>query len=130
MKVIAVTIISLSLASCISTQEMPIAPNVVRIDTSAKGLLFTGQAVPQTMRAAANATLARGYSHFKFADVVSQQGSEAAGVIATSSPSIATVSVTHANTATTGATVIMFHADELGAKDAFNAQEILRQYPQ
>ena len=59
---------ALMLAGCIATQEMPLAPNVVRIDTQAGGLLFTGQTVPQTMRAAANATLQRGYTHFKFAD--------------------------------------------------------------
>ena len=55
----------LALAGCITTQELPLAPNVVRLDTQSKGLLFTGQTVPQTMRAAAQATLNRGYTHFK-----------------------------------------------------------------
>jgi hypothetical protein len=57
-----------ALAGCLSTQEMPLAPNVVRIDTQTGGWLFTGQTVPATMRAAAKATLDRGYSHFKFTD--------------------------------------------------------------
>ena len=46
------------IGGCVSTQELPLAPNMVRIDTQARGLLFTGQAVPATMRAAAKATLA------------------------------------------------------------------------
>jgi hypothetical protein len=44
-----------ALAGCLTTQEMPLAPNVVRIDTQAGGWLFTGQTVPATMRAAAKA---------------------------------------------------------------------------
>lgn len=76
---------SLVLSGCISTQELPLAPNVVRIDTKAGGLLFTGQTVPTTMRAAAKATLDRGYTHFKFADASLQQGSVVTGTIGSSS---------------------------------------------
>lgn len=67
---------------------MPLAPNVVRIDTQSRGLLFTGQTVPQTMRAAANATLQRGYTHFKFADASLQQGSVVAGAIGSSNTNV------------------------------------------
>jgi hypothetical protein len=77
-------LILISMSGCLSTQEMPLAPNVVRIDTQAGGLLFTGQAVPATMRAAANATLTRGYSHFSFAEAGVQQGSVVTGAVATS----------------------------------------------
>jgi hypothetical protein len=79
---------ALALAGCITTQEMPLAPNVVRIDTQSRGLLFTGQTVAQTMRAAAKATLDRGYTHFKFADASLQQGSVVTGAIGTSSTSV------------------------------------------
>lgn len=79
---------ALAVAGCISTQEMPIAPNVVRIDTQAGGFLYTGQTVPQTMRAAANATLQRGYTHFKFADASLQQGSVVTGTIGSSNTNI------------------------------------------
>ena len=82
------------LAGCLSTQEMPLAPNVVRIDTKSAGLLFTGQTVPQTMRAAAKATLDRGYSHFKFADASLQQGSVVTGTIGNSSTSVVGSSTT------------------------------------
>jgi hypothetical protein len=61
------------LAGCISTQEMPLAPNMVRLDTQSRGLLFTGQTVPQTMRTAALATVNTGYTHFRFADAALRQ---------------------------------------------------------
>jgi len=67
---------------------MPLAPNVVRLDTQSRGLLFTGQTVPQTMRAAANATLQRGYTHFRFADASLQQGSAVVGTIGSSSTDV------------------------------------------
>ena len=57
------------------------------------------------MRAAAKATLDRGYSHFKFSDA-------------------------HAPTAGAAVTVVMFHANEPGAQGAFEAEQILKQYSQ
>jgi hypothetical protein len=137
---------AMALAGCVSTQEMPLAPNVVRIDTQAKGLLFTGQTVPQTMRAAANATLTRGYTHFKFADANLQQGSEVTGAIGSSSGNYSgsygngmysgnssgfgSTSIMRAPTATASGTVIMFHEKDREAKTAFRAEDILRQYAQ
>jgi len=92
------TLVALTLAGCISTQEMPLAPNVVRIDTQAAGWLFTGKTVPQTMRAAAKATLDRGYTHFKFADASLQQGSVVAGTVGSSNTNVMGTS----NTTVTG----------------------------
>ena len=40
-----------------------------------------GQTAPQAMRAAANSTLQRGYTHFRFADASLQQGSVVTGTI-------------------------------------------------
>ena len=48
---------SLAIAGCVSTQEMPLAPNEVRFDTHAAGALFTGQVASVTMRRAAELTL-------------------------------------------------------------------------
>jgi hypothetical protein len=137
-------LISIALAGCISTQEMPLAPNVVRIDTQARGILFTGQAIPQTMRAAAQATLARGYTHFKFADAGVQQGSVVTGAVSNYSGTIngaygsgyvnatssgfGTVTAIDAPTANSAATVIMFNANEPEAKGAFKAEQVLKQY--
>ena len=132
------------LGGCISTQELPLSPNVVRLDTQASGLLFTGQTVPQTMRAAATATLNRGYTHFKFADAGMQQGSVVSGVVGSSNTNISgtygrgvytgnsntfgSASVIHKPTAAVGVTVLMFHADQPEAKDGFLAENVLRQY--
>jgi hypothetical protein len=153
---------ALALAGCISTQEMPLAPNVVRIDTKAGGLLFTGQTVPTTMRTAAKATLDRGYTHFKFADASLQQGSELVGNIDSSNTNVVgssntyvsgnyggrsltanatsfgsanatTVSTSNAirrPTAAAAVTVVMFRASEPGARGAFDAEQILKQYSQ
>ena len=151
---------ALACTGCISTQEMPLAPNVMRIDTRSSGLLFTGQTVPVTMRAAAKATLARGYTHFRFAEASVQQGSVVAGTINNSSTNVVGTSSTsesgtygggsmnasatgfgtasastfgstsaiRAPTAGAAVTVIMFHANEPGAKGAFDAAQVLRQY--
>jgi hypothetical protein len=129
----ATVLISVVLAGCVSTQEMPLAPNVVRIDTQAKGVLFTGQAVPQTMRAAAQATLAHGYSHFKFAGADVQQGSVETGAAAndndTGAPSgLGTVTALHDLTANSTATVLMFRADDPEAKGAFDAAQVIKRY--
>jgi hypothetical protein len=133
-------LVALALTGCITTQEMPLAPNVVRIDTQASGFLFTGQTVPQTMRAAANATLQRGYSHFKFADAGMNQGSVVTGVVGGSSAnyrggygfgnvnSFGSASVVRAPTAAAAATVLMFHANQPEAQGAFDAAQVLQQY--
>jgi hypothetical protein len=137
-------LLSVSLAGCISTQEMPLAPNMVRIDTQSRGFLFTGQTVPTTMRAAAKATLDRGYTHFRFAEAGVQQGSVVTGAVATSnsnysgsygngfvsgnSNGVGTANLIRAPTAGAAATVIMFHAGEPGAQNAFEAEQILKQY--
>jgi hypothetical protein len=39
-------------------------------------------------------------------------------------------SATYRPTSNVGVTVIMFHADEAGAKDAFEAEQVLKQYSQ
>ena len=135
-----------ALAGCLSTQEMPLAPNVVRIDTQAGGWLFTGQTVPATMRAAAKATLDRGYSHFKFTDASMGQGSVVTGTVGTDNTNVSgtyghgfmnanansfgTTSVVRAPTAGAAVTVVMFHANEPGAQGAFDAEQILKQYSQ
>jgi hypothetical protein len=145
-RVAAISCVALALSGCVTTQEMPLAPNVVRIDTQSRGLLFTGQTVPTTMRAAAQATLDRGYSHFKFVDASLSQGSVVAGTVSSGSANFSgsygngiyggqasgfgSTSVVRAPTAGAAVTVIMFHANEPGAKGAFNAAQVLRQYAQ
>ena len=133
-------ILTISLASCVSTQVMPLAPNMVRIDTQASGLLYQGRAVPETMIAAAKETLSRGYTHFRFADANMGQGSEVTGVTgygvgnataygnSLNMNSFGSANVNRVNTEGAAVTVIMFNANEPGAKGAFQAQQVLNQY--
>jgi hypothetical protein len=123
-----------------------LAPNVVRIDTQAGGWLFTGQTVPATMRAAAKATLDRGYTHLKFTDASMGQGSVVTGTIGSGNTNVSgnygggfmnanatsfgSTSVMRAPTAGAAVTVVMFHANEPGAQGAFEAEQILKQYSQ
>lgn len=134
--------IVLAASGCIRTQELPLAPNVVRLDTHASGLLFAGQAAPQTLRRAAELTLQNGYSHFRLEQANVSQGSQLSGVYSNSTGSAYGTAygqsvVMNANasgfstplyrpTSDIGVTVVMFHANERGARGAFNAVEVLR----
>lgn len=120
----------IGLAGCVTTQELPLAPNAVRLDTEARGLLFTGQAVPQTMRRAAQATLDRGYTHFKLEGASLGQGREFGGVTVSRVGNTFLASSNNVPTARAGVTVIMFRATEAGAQGAFDARQVLRQYSQ
>lgn len=136
MKKVTIMGVALFLSACASVQTMPLAPNMVRIDTRARGLIAQSQAVPQTMRTAAKETIDRGYTHFRFADANLGQGEVYAGSIGNVSGSYgqgnynAWGSSTAINAPVTNAavTVIMFKANEPGAKGAFNAQEIYLKY--
>ena len=77
-KIVAVLFGS-ALGGCVSTQEMPLAPNVVQLDTHASGALFTGQATGQTMKRAAELTLQNGYTYFRLENAQMSQGSQLAG---------------------------------------------------
>lgn len=132
---------SLLLGACVSTQVMPLAPNAVRIDTRASGLLYHGRAVPETMAAAARETLARGYTHFRFADASMGQGSEVVGATSWGSGQAyaygnsinysgsGMTTVNRRNVEGAAVTVLMFRANEPGAKNAFEARRILTQQP-
>ena len=148
----AVAILAASLGGCIETQEMPLAPNVVRLDTHASGLLFTGQTVPQTMRKAAEATLRSGYTQFRFADASTNQGSRLVGVYSSASAqgstsgtvssygnfatlnstSVATADAStvpvYQRTSDVGVTVVMLKAGDTGYDQAFK-QQVYAQYP-
>ncbi|HZS71058.1 MAG TPA: hypothetical protein VFA13_04425 [Candidatus Acidoferrum sp.] len=132
----------LFIPGCIRTQEMPLAPNVVRLDTHASGLLFAGQAAPQTLHRAAELTLQNGYTHFRLEQANVAQGSQLSGVYSSAAGSASGTAngnsaYVNANvsgfstpiyrpTSDIGVTVVMFHAGEPGAKDAFDAAEVLR----
>ena len=144
-KIIVSVFSMLVLSACIQTQEMPLAPNVVRLDTQASGLLFVGQASSSTLRRAATLTLKNGYTHFRLDQAQVSQGSVVTGVYSTAqttgyatgtrygstsylqgtSNSYGSSFVARAPTANVAVTVIMFHAQEQGAEDAFSAADVL-----
>jgi hypothetical protein len=140
MKRIAVGLLSLLVTACATTSEMPLAQNVVRLDTQASGLLFVGSAPSMTMKKAAEATLRRGHTHFRLEQASSSQGSRLAGIQTYNS---GTASATmygntaywtyggqgfatrlYAPTANVGVTLVMFN--ESGAKGAFDAADVLK----
>ena len=143
-KLSAALLLSVGVGGCVSTQEMPLAPNVVRLDTHASGALFAGQATGQTMRRAAELTLQNGFSHFRLEDAQMSHGSQFAGVYSSGTgTAFATASGNGAfttgyssgfstpiyrPTTDVGVTVVMFHADEPGAKNAFDAAAVLKKY--
>jgi hypothetical protein len=130
------------LQACATTSEMPLAPNMVRLDTQASGLAFTGSAPSLTMKKAAETTLARGYTHFRLEQVSTSSGRQLAGVMGNNTGSFnastfgrstyGTYSGTsyatpvYAPTANIGVTVVMFHTGEPGARGAWDAADVLK----
>lgn len=132
----------LLLQACATTSEMPLAPNAVRLDTQASGVLFTGSAGSMTMKKAAEATIARGYTHFRLEQASTSSGRRLTGMTSNTFGTVSAQSYgnsTYGNysgttytspnfapTANIGVTVVMFHANEAGARGAFNAADVLK----
>ena len=144
LKMVAIALFGAVTTACVSTQELPLAPNVVQLDTHASGALFAGQATTQTMKRAAELTLQNGYTHFRLENARMSQGSQLAGVYSSGSGTAfasgfgGTAYATgyssglstpiYRRTDDVAVTVVMFHADEPGAKDAFDAAAVLKRY--
>lgn len=141
MKRLAVYLAGIALAGCVTTSEMPLAPNVVRLDTQASGLVFVGAAPAVTMQKAASATISRGYTHFRLEQASTSRGRELVGMQTSGNAygnatiygnrAYGNVSGTsystpvYAPTSNVGVTVIMFHANEAGASGAWDAADVL-----
>ncbi|MEB2843816.1 hypothetical protein [Endobacterium cereale] len=141
-RLIATALFCAALTSCATTSEMPLATNMVRLDTNASGLLFTSAAGAITMKKAAEATVKRGYTHFRLEQVATAQGSRLVGMntntFGTANASVygnsaygsysanSFSSPVYAPTAQVGVTVIMFQANEAGARGAFDAAEVIK----
>lgn len=129
-------------SGCATTNEMPLAPNVVRLDTQASGAMFTGSAGRITLLRAAEATAKRGYTHFRLEQAATSQGRQLAGISTSGSGSYSGTAYgnnvygsynssgfatpIYAPTANVGVTVIMFKANEAGAKGAWNAAQVIK----
>jgi uncharacterized protein YceK len=99
--------------------EMSLAP--------ANGAGQPAQRTPQTMTAAARATLAAGYTHFKFSEpstAVAPLGArpDASCVWGTGCGDEAHL------VSQVGLAITMFHASDPGAAGAFDAKQVLSQY--
>ena len=105
-KTLSALALGLLIAGCNSTREIPLAPNLARLDTHAP---LTSEAASQTMRRAAELTLQNGYAYFRLTPMYWTTGDLGGDV---------------------GATVVMFHAGEAGATGAFDARTILANYRQ
>lgn len=130
------------ISGCATTNEMPLAPNVVRLDTQASGTMFAGSAGRITLLRAAEATAKRGYTHFRLEQAATSQGQQLAGVSTSGNGSYSGTAYgnnvygsynssgfatpIYAPTANVGVTVVMFKNGEDGAKGAWNAAEVIK----
>lgn len=87
-KIILAAFALLSLNACVTTNQTDIAPNVVRLDTEAGGVLFQGQAGPETLKKAAELTLSKGYRYFRYADVSTGQSNDLVGVYSSANANV------------------------------------------
>ena len=93
--------VALALTGCASIQETAFAPNMVRLDVKPYAEPFVREA---TLRRAAELTLQNGYSAFRFMPIYVHAFDDF------------------------GVTVVMFHAGDPGAYNAFDAVAVLTKY--
>lgn len=128
MKRLLILCLAAASSGCISTREQPLAPNMVRIETEAGGTLYRGMAAPATMTAAAKATLARGFTHFKMSEVSGGMGEDVLAMSQSGNQKVLTVHAVNGGSDVSNATITMFREGDPGARDAFDAQAVLTQY--
>jgi hypothetical protein len=98
---IVAAIAGLTMSACAGMQEYPLAPNIVRLDINPPTEPFAREAM---LRRAAELTLQNGYSAFRLEPIYVQAFGHY------------------------GVTVVMFHAGNPRAEDAFDAAEVLKKY--
>ena len=94
-------VVGLSVSACAGPQELPLAPNMVRLDVTPPVQPFVGEA---TLRRAAEITLQNGYTAFRLTPIYMLAFDQF------------------------GVTVVMLPAVDPGARDEFDAREVLS-YP-
>jgi hypothetical protein len=96
---IVAAIAGLSVSACADVQEYPVAPNMVRLDVNPPAGFSVREAA---LRRAAEVTLRNGYSAFRLEPIYA-------------------LAFDHF-----GVTVVMFHAGDPRAQDAFDAAYVLK----
>jgi len=128
------------LVGCVSTSQMQVAPNAYRIESEAGGLLFMGQAGDQTLKRAAELTVANGYTHFVIADASYGRSSRVVGLAQAPVYGSATMAgntvyasaygggtqVVRAPTESAAATVVMYRESDTIPQNAFDARTVLK----
>lgn len=107
----AVLILALSLAACLSTKVETLAPNMARLNMTADDTPSDSGALKEVLTVAAKETLARGYTHFRFADLAVAPVRS----LTSNEPAKANFSVI----------LVMFHEGEQGTQGVFDARRIL-----
>lgn len=110
------------LSACTTTNTVPIAPDVFRLDTDASGYLFTGTAGSDSLYKAAQITKQKGYSYFIIADGNSAAGSTVAGATANRFGSAIFATPVYAPTQQVSITVQMLNKPQQGA---WNVDEVI-----
>jgi hypothetical protein len=95
---VAAPLFCAGLAGCVGTQELPLAPNIVRLDVNEPGALFPSK---DMLRRAAELTLRNGYTAFRLTPIYAETPYKF------------------------GVTVLMFHRGDPGAWGALDAAEVL-----
>lgn len=139
-RIVLISAVLLALGGCVSTREMPLAKNVVRIDTTGEGLIGEMESERHTLRRAAQLTLDAGYERFVLTDSARSHSVDVVGY--TPGQAVTTVkAVGHTDVATTtytapqpirvdytrvGVTVHMLNPGDPGFEDALDAAAELK----
>lgn len=139
-RVVAVLAASLLVTACVSSREMQLSKNTVRIDTHGEGFIGSMESDNYTMRKAAKLTLENGYQRFIIADASRASHVETVGY----TPGQAITNVRyegHRRVETTsytapqpiretmtevGVTVIMLNPGDEGFENAIDAAETIK----
>jgi len=113
------------LGGCVQTRELQMAQNVVRLETEGRGRIGAQAVDGAIMKRAAEATLQRGYTHFRLDGANMNSRSEIIGF----SAGFNSISADRMRVTNVGATVTMYKANEPGARGALDAEEVLASLP-
>lgn len=74
-----VILLGFILSGCVQTQELPLAKNVIRLETQGSGVIGASSASSETIRRAAEVTIRSGYTHFILVDASRSQSERLVG---------------------------------------------------
>ena len=128
----------LAVAGCVQTQELPLAANVYRLESSGSGLIGASRVPTEILRHAAELTISKGYTHFVLTNAGMQSGARQIGNTPINGSTTANVygntgyanttiyggQPVYAKTARAGVTVIMYVTGDM-PENALDAAQVL-----